>query len=382
MRKRNIPVPVSRRWVVFATVVAIAGLSASLVNAASVFMWVADGTSVQGYYTNGTSVGASANLACSGDCFSLATSGSNGTSEDLFVANSGSHTLSEYSWNGTVLKSAGPSFTFASDPTSGSISPQEIAIDGSGNLWTTSLDGQIVEYNGTTGNSTAVECPTATNCTLAGARGIMIDGTTAYVTVEGGYGLNSSVYSFPTSTGVLTLYRNVVATTVGGQENGQMRGITYDSNGDIFYADSTWAPNGTNEGYIDKDISSTAVISSLAGPNELEIGDASSGGCTDLYVVTYYGGNVTEYSDGHGGGCGSVGTLEATYLTGLVNPSGIALSPNEGGLGGDSVGVGPTFISDPVTASPEPGTLALMIGSLLLAALGIGIRVQRRRRLQ
>jgi hypothetical protein len=372
MHKRNIPVLVSRRWVVFATVVALAGLSASLMNAASVFIWVANGSSVTGYSTSGAAVSGASLTCSSGDCFSLATSGTSGTDENLFVANSGTHTLAEYSWNGTDLTSTGPSFTFAPDPAGGNISPQEIAVGGAGNLWTTSIDGKIVVYDGTTGDATTVE---PAGGSLVGARGIMIDGSTVYVTVEGTYG-SGSVYSFPTSGGAPTLYASVSG-TVGGQVEGQMRGISYDSQGDIFYADSTWGPSGSDQGYINESTGG-AVISGLNGPNELEIGNGSNGsGCDYLYVAGYYAGTVNEYSNGEGAGCGTVGTLEVSFLSGLGNPSGIALSPGNGGLGGDSVGVGPTFISG-VSATPEPGTFALMTGALLLA-LGIGIRTQRRR---
>ena len=155
-----------------------------------------------------------------------------------------------------------------------------------------------------------------------------------------------------------------------------MRGISYDPQGDIFYADSTWGPSGSDEGYINEGTGG-AVISGLNGPNELEIGNDSSGsGCDYLYVAGYYAGTVNEYSDGEGTGCGTVGTLKASFLSGLGNPSGIALSPGNGGLGGDSVSEGPTFISGG-SATPEPGTLALMLGGLLLG-LAVGIRVQRR----
>jgi hypothetical protein len=389
---------VSRRLLVFASVVALAGLSASRVHAASVFMWVADGSSVVGYNTSGSAV-SGASLSCSGDCFSLATSGTSGTNENLFVADAANHTLSEYSWNGTALTASGPSFSFVADPSAGNISPQEIAFDGNGNVWTTSFDGQIVEYNATTGNSTIVE---PANGALFGARGIMINGTTVYVTVDNAYGSGGGVYSFSTSGGSVTLYHSIAAATVGGYEDGQMRGIAVDQGGNIFYADSTWAPAGTNEGYINENTGASAVLKSLAGPNEIQTGQGTAGvesddspSCDVLYIADYYSGTagapskVLELATGYstsgvaGGSCGAFDAQGGTFISNsTADISGIALSPDESSLGGDAVGVGPTFITNaPPPAVPEPGTFALMTGALLLA-LGIGIRTQRRRRLE
>src|SRR5580693_8778127 len=145
---------VSRRLVALSTVVLIAGLGAGRANAASVFMWVASGSKIVGYSagTNGTAnsstavTGATLTAPTGGDYFSVATSGTSGTSEDLYVADSGLHQLSEWAWNGTALTQVGSTVNFAADPAGGNISPQEIAIDASGNLWTTSIGGQIVKY--------------------------------------------------------------------------------------------------------------------------------------------------------------------------------------------------------------------------------------------
>jgi hypothetical protein len=400
MHKSNILV--SRKAVVLAAVIALAGLTASRVNAASVFMWVADGSSVTGYSTAGAAV-SGANVSCGGDCFSVATSGTSGTSENLFIADAGSHTLSEYSWNGTGLTSSGTPFTFAPDAAGGSISPQEIAIGPAGNLWTTSFDGQIVTYNGTTGANTTVYAAGFNSSELAGARGIMVNGTTVYVTVQKAYGSGGAVYSFSTSGGSISTYATIAGGTLGtpAYEDGQMRGITVDQGGNIFYADSTWAPNGTNDGYICESITCTPsapAMGSLAGPNEIQTGagtltNGRAPGCDVLYIANYYSGNSTapstveEVSTGYttagvASGCGSFDSGTGTFLSLTTgNISGIALSPGENSLGGDSVSLGPTFISNSPPQSPEPGTFVLMTGALVLA-LGIGIRVQRRRRLQ
>jgi hypothetical protein len=390
MKNRNMLV--LRGSAIFSTLIALVGLSAGRANAASVYIWVANGATVTGYSSAGTAVtGATLTAPGGGDYFALATAGTSGSSEDLYVADSGLHQLSEWSWNGTALTQLGSTVNFASDPAGGGISPQEIAIDGSGNLWTTSVDGQIVKYSATIGTPTTVYASGYDSGLIAGARGIMIDGTTAYITVEGVYG-SGSVYSFSTTTPATPVLYASVSGTVGGQEKGQMRGAAVDQAGNIFYADSTWGASGTDEGYINENTGSTAALSGLNGPNELETGAGTSSSttglrtfCDVLYIANYYAGNIEEVATGYNtsgsstGGCGS-GTFNnanAVLISGLTTPSGIALSPAESGLGGDSVANGPTFISNPVAATPEPGTLSLMIGALLFA-LGIGIRTQRR----
>ena len=60
--------------------------------------------------------------------------------------------------------------------------------------WTTSFDGQIVEYSSTLGTATTIQ---NAGGTLQGARGMMIVNNTVYVTVQG-YGAGF-VYDFSTS---------------------------------------------------------------------------------------------------------------------------------------------------------------------------------------
>ena len=346
-------------------------------------MWVANGTSVQGYSSSGTAVsGALVNAPTGGDFFSLATTGSSGTSEDVFIADSGNQTLTEYSWNGSAMAKVGTTFSFTNDPSAGGISPQEIAL-GAGSVWTTSFDGQIVKYNDSTGAATIVQ---NAGGALTNARGIMVDGSTVYVTVQG-YG-SGSVYDMSTSATTSTtptLYASLGSSSVdsGAYATGQMRGITFDAAGSIFYDDSTWAPSGQNFGYIDQNSGTnknTTVLSSLAGPNELESGDGTAGsgdlssGCNVVYIANYYGGTVEEVSTGDNtfgfssSSCGS-GTFNGAhtdFLSGLTDASGIALSPSEGGLGGNE---DPTFLSSP---APEPSSGALMLSALLLT-MGMGI---------
>jgi hypothetical protein len=223
-----------KRLTILCGAVTMACLCVSQADAAGVFMWVANGTSVTGYDNKGNAIsGATANAPTGGDYFSLAVSGTAG-SQNIFVADSVKHTLTEYKWNGTALTTVNPTnpFVFASDPSGGAISPQEIAVDGSGNLWTTSYDGQIVMYNATSGVATTMQ---PAGGSLAAARGMMIVGSEVYVTV-GGYGSGGLEDFTTTANSSVSSIGAIGSATVGATPvaTGQTRGVTEDSHGDIF----------------------------------------------------------------------------------------------------------------------------------------------------
>ncbi len=318
----------------------------------------------------------------------------------MVVSDALDHTLSEYSYTTTsnAVAQVGTTFSFTPDPAAGAISPQEIAIDGSGNLWTTSAGGNIAEYCGNslgcTLNSASVAAgavmQTVTIPTADGApRGIMVDthsGSVVYVTTSSYGASGAGVYQFTlnASTGAagsVSTYAALSANTNGGQETGQLRGLTYDSGGNIYFADSTWGAPETDHGYIDEN-GLTQVVTSLDGPNELQVGGGTGTGntkssCDVIYDTNYYAGTVTEVSTGwntSGGntGCGSIDAATTTYLTGLTAPSGIALAFGNHGLGDFSPG--PEGLFEPDAATPEPGTWVLA-----LSALSIGVAFKARR---
>ena len=389
--------------------VAAATVGANRANAGSVYMWVANGSTITGYDTTGVAVtGAVQTNTGGGNYFSLAVSGT-ANSQNIFVADSKLHTLSEFNWNGSAMSTVATSFSFLPDPSGGAISPQEIALDKTGNLWTVSLDGQIQMYSGTTGAGTTKE---AANGALAGARGIMIDnrptgGTgNVYVTVMG-YGTGFVDTFAPATPGTLTQIGVLGSTTVGtpAVETGQLRGVTLDSTGNIFYADSTWGAGGTGNGYICEILStasgtttcSTAnanvAVSGLNGPNELisgagyQSGTSTFGtGCDVLFEANYFAGTVDAIATGLnlsgqtqgpnkcGGGLGSL----TQFIGGAGNVTGIALAPTGSGAltlsGNDSI-AGPTFLETLPADVPEPGTWVLAISGMLLAA---GAKMRRK----
>jgi hypothetical protein len=398
---------VSRGTVALFTLIVLGGLSADRANAASVAvnLWVADGADLLGYGgTNDATLEVTQAAPSGGNYYSVTTYGASSTNEYVAVSDAANHTLIEYLWNGTSLTTpiGTGAFSFPSDPAGGAISPQEIAIDGSGNLWTTSAGGHVTQFcgnsSGCTVNSTSYSAgaviQTVTVPTADGdPRGIMIDGSTVYVTTSSYGATGAGVYDFTINgsgvAGSLSTYYALVANTVGTgankQETGQLRGITYTAGGEILWADSTWGASGTFKGYIDEDTGTTTSLASLNGPNALETGNGTNSnsgssiytGCNVLYLADYYSGIVDEISVGSAfGGCGSLGNT-TTIVSGLTDVSGIALSVGEGGLGDDAVGPTGLFLSPDSPQTPEPGTFALMIGALLLA-FGIGIRAQRR----
>jgi hypothetical protein len=399
--------------VVFATVAALAGISAGRANAGAVYLWVADGTAVTGYQSSGGTLSSVVTLTAPtggwGDAFSVATYGPNASDQFVVVSDAGKHTLTEYSYNasaGTNGTASGPSqpFAFPADPAGGSISPQQIAIDSSGNLWTTSAGGNVSEWCGATGGCTfngsskasgsllqTVQIPTADGA----PRGIMINGSTVYVTTSTYGASGAGVYDFTYNSsghGSLTTYYALTAnTTSGGNETGQLRGITYDPGGNIFFDDSTWGASGSAQGYVLENAGTATNLTALNGPNGLETGYGTSStsdlssSCDVLFVGSYYSGNLGESNTGYNTSgvlnstCEGSGVFKSSQvvISGLTNLSGVALAIGNGGLGDDAGSIQGLF--EPNTpAIPEPGTLALMIGALLLAIV-IGIRVQRRR---
>jgi hypothetical protein len=412
---------VSRRAVIFAGLIAIAGLSAGRANAAAVFLWVTDGTDLLGYSSTGALQTTTA-APTGGNYFSVSTYGT-GTSQFVLVSDPAKHTLTEYSYNGSqtgALTAVGTTFTVPGDTVGGSIDPQGIAIDGSGNLWTTSANGNITEYCGIAGGCNSTSDPTgyAGKTTAAGGviqtvtlptadgdpRDVMVDAhtstTTIYLTTSSyGADANGNVFDFALGTtgaaGTVAKYASLTSSTSGGVETGQLRGITYDEAGDIFYADSTWGPDvtgtGNTDGYICEAAACSPEQSTLNTPNEIEVGPgtASSGSrtssCDVVYATSYAEGTVTEYDTGietngtaSSSTCGTLGGGSTNFLTlgtGL-NAYGVALAVGTGVTNDVIAGPEGLFLA-PVASTPEPGTFALMIGALLLA-FGIVIRAQRR----
>jgi len=209
----------------------------------------------------------------------------------------------------------------------------------------------------------------------------MIDGSTIYVTTSSYGPAADNVYDFTLDgnglAGAVTGYASLSSSTSGGQETGQLRGITYDAAGNIYYADSTWDDSGDAVGYLCEGTTCSAAspaIGSLVTPNELEVGDGTNGKvlglggtCDAIYAASYDAGTVKEYStgistSGTASGCGSLDGTSLVFLTlgSGLNVYGFALANGEGGT--SDVIAGPAGLF----ALPEPGTWVLALSGLLM----------------
>ena len=312
-----------------------AGITFWGTNDLNAFKWVENGASSTGTQTNLTAPTSPGWT----DAFGIAIDSA--ATPNVFVSDAGGNRVLEFNSSTSALIG-----TFATPPgNSGfNISPQEIALDASGNLYTVSFGGQVEQYLNPTGANTLLQ-------TLPGARGILVNGTTTYVDVEGPYG-SFSLDSFTTgTTGTVTTntYTGICGTNVCGQVRGMaISGTT------LYLADSTWLGTGQIDEINLTTFAETNVsFTGLDDPNSLSI----SGG--NLYAANYGNDTVTDYALTGGA------PLNTFTITG-GNPQGIVFAGSEG-TGSAEVGT-PLFFTD-VAPSPEPGTTSLLLlASAVLAA--------------
>jgi hypothetical protein len=342
-------------------------------SAATLTLYVTDGASVQSF-TSSSSGDVFTSWTSTGNTFTLPTpsSGVNNAFDvvassggNIYVADAGQNEVLEYLSTGGAVQHT---LTIANDGST--ISPQEIALDSSGNLYVLSYGGVITEFP-SNGNASY------TLTTVANARGLLIDGTTVYVSTSGdsSEGVSTFTITAPTTSGTSISGSVSSYYADGAYPDGQNRGLAY--NGSTLYlADSTWT---AGDGYIESitGVDTGTVLGSntnLDGPNALLFEDGDAGESALIFVANYYGDDVTAYSSTHGFPVSLTGLSSSVFGTNGV--TGLAFGPGSG-ITTDSLGADPEFFQDlPSGAVPEPGTFALMLGSLLLA-LGIGIRAPR-----
>jgi sugar lactone lactonase YvrE len=277
------------------------------------------------------------------------------SSGQIYVGDAGANRIIRY---GTDLQVNG-TFAITVDTSPQNISPQQIALDSSGNLYTTSFGGDVYKFS-STGAGTIGATAARIQTISPNARGLLVNGTEAYVTTSG-YG-TASVVKFDPST--VDSAQTPIYSTFSG-EQGQLRGMALNSTR-LLVADSTWTENG---GYIEEMLnngtSPSVFISGsenggLLGPNSLAFGSSSA-----LYISEYYGNRITKYS--------STGFFQSNFITtGTLRPTGIAFSPGTVANGLPQINaMAPSFFQAVTVAeeSPEPGTW-LLLGSALLVIFG------------
>ncbi len=236
--------PLARHVRVFSNVIilsAAATMAATQAHASGITFWATNDISAFKWSENGNSSnGSQTNLTAPTnpgwtDAFGIAVDSASPT-PNIYVSDAGGNRVLQYNSSTGALIG-----TFATPPgNSGTnISPQEIALDSFGNLYTVSFGGQVEEYANPKGANTLLQ-------SLPGARGILVNGATTYVDVQGPYG-SFSLDSFTTaSTGAVTTH--TYSGICGTSACGQVRGMAI-SGSTLYLADSTWTNGG---GQIDE----------------------------------------------------------------------------------------------------------------------------------
>lgn len=330
-------------------VLAIA-LAAGSAQASSITFYVATGSAVTKYTQSGNSAPTAAGTLSPTVAWTNAFALTTDTSGDIYVSDAGANRVVEFNSSGTQISS----FTLPADSSGGNISPQEIALDSSGNLYTTSYGGAVYKFASGTGARTTIQ-------TISGARGILVDNSngTTYVDTSGVTG--AAAYSFATGTSNTP----TDIWNAGSYPNGQLRGMTYDTSGDLFIADSTWVAGSGDIEKITSGGTKSTFETGLNGPNALAIGPSTNVN-NDLFVVDYFGGDIREYNPSTGA---ASGINSGVFLSGLTNPTGI-LFAGVTFAGGEQ----PQFMLSDVFPVPEPATTALFLGALGIVATKLSRR--------
>ena len=198
------------------------------------------------------------------------------------------------------------------------VSPTSLAIDPTGTVYASILDGTIQRISG--------GAVTTIGAVPGRPRGIAYDPYNGllYIATD----TSGNIYTMPTTGGAATLFAS-------GLGSGNLRGIAF-GNGNLYVSDGSF---GTNDGaiyeFIGSGTSSVVFASNLQGPNSIAIDSLGN-----LFVAEYFGNDVLQLA--------ANGTNLGSFITGLNGPSGIALD------------------STSSQTTPEPATLGFMSGGVLL----------------
>lgn len=330
--------------------------------AASVFMWVTSGNTIIALDGTGATIANGTTTLNGQNPFSLATDGTH-----LYVGDATNHTLKQYTYDTNGALTASKTYTFTAD----TISPQEIALDSSGNLYTLSFGGEVTRFSPASATGTHLN-------TVVGARGLAVDSgnNTAYVTTSADGGATVVDFSIAgVDSTVNTLF------TGGAYPAGQLRGIAVNGSTNaahptLYFADSSWSATSvgtlmriTGAGSTNIE---TTVASGLNGPNQIALTTAA-GIVNKVYVAEYSGQDVVSVD--------RAGRATRFNQTAFSSPvTGIALNPgfanNDDPLSADALSQTPpaTFFDllpfDSIN-TPEPGTYVMTLSSLAGLALGM-----------
>jgi hypothetical protein len=355
----------------------LAGALSSPAMAAN-FIYVAYGSGVS-VYSNAVTTGTGTVLAAPsggwGNAFSIAVD----STGFIYVGDAGNNRIVVYDGRNTnATPTLVGTLLLPTDSTGGNISPQEIALDSSGNLYVTSYNGTITKFASATAEAGGGTLSGSTIETVPGARGILINGTTAYVSTSANGG--ATLQSFSTST---TNSSQTTLFTTGAYPSGQLRGLAIDNLGGLYLADTSWT---SSNGYIEFSSDNGATWSVLGngtsgflqnlttGPNDMVVANQSAigghGTFQTLYVANYFAGTIQVIQSGQDNAPGQQGKVVGNLITlgGGLHATGLGFAQGNGALAGAT----PLFVSDlfdQTTALPEPSTFAMIGGALVVGGI-------------
>jgi hypothetical protein len=349
------------------------------------FIYATYGTGVTGYNMNSDEIslatsGLNQKFDFTGATFTNAFSVVTDSSGNVYVGDAGANRVLKFSSLGVY---SGTSFALTVDNSGGGISPQQIEIDKSGNMYTLNFAGEIRKFSPVSGIP-----GTATSSILAtvpGARGIVVDSGgngTMYVSTSSATG--ASIYKI---TNIETTPSTPAAIfTSAAYPAGQLRGL--DRNGTtLYFADSSWTSTGgsiqsiSTTGAANQTATTRVAASSTAieSPNSIVFNPRGSGGSDNvMYVADYYLKKVVLLSTS------TFSVLNADFITGpatgtfSTGVTGLAFNSGVIPIGDEYIPELTFFTQDnQFVGTPEPGTWALLGSAMLMMFSAKSLRERR-----
>jgi hypothetical protein len=350
-------------------------LAGGAIPASAADIWISFGTTVQGYNLGGSgsgtrlsTTGSAVTLSGSFTAFTNAFSLTTDSSQNLYVGDAGANRVLKFNSTGAYQGV----FNLPEDTAGGGINPQQIEIDSTGALYTVGYGGAIYKFT----SAVAATSGTATTplLTIPGTRGIVVKGTTMWVSTSGLSGAKII------SVNLNTLQQTTIYTS-NNYPDGQLRGMDVDTTlNRIYFADSTWNSTTGKIQYVSSltanqtATNATTVASGLQGPNSIGLATVGNGGNSRLalFVADYYDNRIltVDYNNG-----GTVGTLVGSLGAGAT---GLAFNTTVVSAG-DFIPELTWFDTSNVSIdnAPEPSTWILIGSAMLMLFTAKSMRERR-----
>ena len=253
------------------------------------------------------------------------------SSGDLYVANGGNNSVSEFAANSTTLIKT----------LTGLNNPDALAFDGSGDLFVANYaDGSGTTVSEFAPNSTT---PTATLTGVNGPDALAFDGSGDLFVANYNKGSGTTVKEFLPG-------HTTASATLSGLSG--PRSLAFDASGDLYVANYGSGSGTTVKEFLPGHTTASTTLKGLAGPDALAFD-----GSGNLYVANYGNATVSRFAAGSS-------TASAT-LTGLDQPDALAFDgsgnlyvANDGNATVSKFAAGSTTASATLTGLDEPDALA------------------------